>query len=62
MGIDVISAVNSEMPVAPPSINLLGKRKLSRPKAADATPEAIRKISFIALETPILSLRKAFAN
>lgn len=39
--------IKSATPVAPPSIKLLGNRKLSRPKAADNIPMLIIRMSFI---------------
>tara|TARA_R110002051_G_scaffold119068_2_gene192673 strand:- start:1939 stop:2247 length:309 start_codon:yes stop_codon:yes gene_type:complete len=56
----VISVANKEIPVAPPSINLLGKRKLSRPKAAENIPITIKKVSLKKELKLILSLRERF--
>ena len=41
----VVSAINSEMPVAPPSMKLLGSKKPLSPKLAEKTPASIHKAS-----------------
>jgi hypothetical protein len=42
----LISAVSNDMPVAPPSIKLLGNKKLSSPNAAQKMPIKIKKPFF----------------
>ena len=42
-----VSAINNEIPIAPPSMNSLGKRNPFRPKPAETTPIKISKESFI---------------
>jgi len=48
-GNEVSSVTKSEIPVAPPSINLLGNKKLSKPKAAEAILSEIKKKYFKSL-------------
>ena len=46
-GVVVISETKSEIPVTPPSMKLLGNKKLSSPNAAEAIPIIKNKESFI---------------
>jgi hypothetical protein len=54
-GNENISEANKEIPVAPPSIKLLGKRKLSKPNAAEKIPITIKKVS---LKKELILIRK----
>ena len=56
----VFSEVSSAIPVAPPSIKLLGSKKPSKPSAAQPIPAPINKQSFINRTNDILNLRNAF--
>ena len=58
--IPVFSEVSSAIPVAPPSIKLLGNKKPSNPKAADAMPALMNTQSFRNLNNEIFNSRKAF--
>jgi hypothetical protein len=42
-GIPLISVINNETPVAPPSIKLFDNKNPFKPKEADNTPNRIRK-------------------
>ena len=46
---NINSEIKSEIPVAPPSIKLLGNKKLSNPNEAEAIPNDIRITSFPSL-------------
>ncbi len=61
MGIFVVATISNEIPVAPPSIKLLGSKKPSSPKAAEKTPAVINKKFRIFLSIDTLNLLKAFA-
>ncbi len=52
------SASKSEMPVAPPSIKLLGNKKLSNPNPAERIPNDNKKISFPVRMVKILFRKK----
>ena len=43
----VVSDVNREIPIAPPSINELGSKNPFRPKPAETIPTRIKNISLI---------------
>ena len=45
--IPVLCSTNSDIPVTPPSIKLLGNKKLFKPKLADATPRTSSNTSVI---------------
>jgi hypothetical protein len=59
-GMAEISDIKSEIPVAPPSIKLLGNKKLSKPKAAEKIPAIINRASWISAKIPTLNLLDFF--
>ena len=58
----VISEISKEIPVAPPSINLLGSKKLSSPNAAEKMPMQISIKSRSVRNKVIRRLRNPFAS
>lgn len=54
--IPVVSEINREIPIAPPSMNELGSRNPFNPKPAETIPMMIKKVSFIKWDTLILNI------
>lgn len=61
MGKWVSAAINNEIPVTPPSINLLGNKKPFNPKAAEKIPPNINATSFINRKKSSLKKRNPLA-
>ena len=62
IGILLTSAINNDIPVAPPSIKRFGNKKLFKPKAAEKIPQVIKKKSLIVDVTDKRNIRNAFAR
>ena len=60
--IPVVFVSNKEIPVMPPSMKPVGKRKLFNPNPATKMPKQIKRLFSISRFTSILNLRKVLAK